>query len=169
MYLLSKLQNVQNNTASLLICPRDSYASSSSLATCWAEDRIQIFFALTLSLIRATIYFSDLFRRFTPSRQLRTSAVTFLTVQSSTSPQKDQWSALFPLPGSNCLEPAPCFCSSCYLCQLFQSFLENLFLFKTLSLVPLPWGTSVCVCVCVGGGGGGVRTHARVCVLNLWC
>ena len=51
-YLLSKLQNVQNwqccktDFQNNQICPRHSYVSFSSLATHWAEDRIQIVFDL---------------------------------------------------------------------------------------------------------------------------
>ena len=57
---------------------------------------------------------------------------------------------VFLSPGSSYLEPAPCFCPSCYLCQFFQIFLENLSLFKSLYFSPIALiYDSVCVCVCV--------------------
>ena len=43
-------------------------------------------------------------------------------VQMAILPNYVQWSALFLLPGSNYLEPTPCFCPSFNLCHFFQLF-----------------------------------------------
>ena len=42
-----------------------------------------------------------------------------LSVQNTIIPNKVLWSALFLLPGSSYLEPAPCFCPPFYFCRLF--------------------------------------------------
>ena len=123
-YLLSKLRKVQNNAARLIFGTirsahvSHSYASFSSLATYWAEDRIQIVFALRSFLIRPPATFQNFFT-FT---LLPGAALLFYrhpSVQNIILLNKVLWSAIFLLPGSSYLEPTPCFCPPFYLCQLF--------------------------------------------------
>ena len=123
-YLLSELPKVLNNAARLIF-RTTRFAHVTPMLHClrWLpiEQRIEY----KLSLLRfkiisnqAPIYLSELLHLYTLSRQLR----------SSTDPRvfripsfrnKVLWSALFLLPGSSYLEPAPCFCPPFYLCQLF--------------------------------------------------
>ena len=60
-----------------------------------------------------------------------------------------QWSVLFLLPDSNYLKSTPCFYQSCFLSQVFQIFLENLFSQTFLSVPVLEIHEWVCVHVCV--------------------
>ena len=60
-----------------------------------------------------------------------------LGIQNATLPYLVQWSVLFLLLDSYCLELSPSFCPMCYPCRLFQTSLENPFS-HTFPLVPLP-------------------------------
>ena len=74
--------------------------------------------------------------------------------------------------GSYYQESTPCSCSSRYLCQFFEIFLENLSLFDSLFSNPIALMyefvcvcacVCVCVCVCVCTC---VRACMRACVCN---
>ena len=133
-YLLSKLQKVHNNATRLIFKhPNLPTSHLMTYASCSG-------YLLSRELNTSCQPFRT-FHLYAPSRQLCSSADTIL-------PNKVQWSALFLLPGSSYLEPAPCFCLSFYLCHFFQIFLENLSLLKSHFFSPIVL-TYDCVCVCM--------------------
>ena len=127
------------------------YASFSSLATYSAEDPIQTVFALLWDHFSSGSHLP--FRTSSPLHPLSAAPLFYRhpSVQNTILPNKVLWSALFLLPGSSYLKPAPCFCLPFYLCQLFEIFLENLSLLKKLffSSTALISGIRLCVFACV--------------------
>ena len=96
-----------------------------SLATYWAEDRIQFVFALRSFLIKPRSTFQNCFTiTLLPGSpallQTRECSEYHLYAQSPVV-------SLLSLTRLQLSGPTPCFSPSFYLCQFFQIFLENIF------------------------------------------
>ena len=182
-HLLDRLQKVQNNAAQLIYRSSKFNHITPLLHTLhWFPIEKRIDFKLASVSFKslngsAPTYFSDLFHLYTPSRQLRYSADTWVSRILSCLPHKVKWSALFLLPSSNNMGQAPRVHPSRILSQFLQTFPENLspfqiFFFSTPALrclcvsrgvcVCVSVSVSVCVCVCVS-----VFVCLCLCVLNL--
>ena len=122
-YLFCKLQKIKNNAARLIFrTTRFVHVTPMLHSLHWLPVEQRIEYKLSLFYFKiisdqAAIYLSERLHLYTPSRQLRSSADTRVfripSFRAKSSGQR------FLLLGSSYLEPAPCFCPSFYLCQLF--------------------------------------------------